>query len=219
VSVDVDGELRAILEGAARGRFPRADGSVRVLPSPGGRADAIVAFTAHHVIAADVEPGDVAARIAPGDLGAPLSPSFIVWLGRCLGAEPGSVDVVLAAAGMSSAGSPMALRPDDGRDDDRVRRSKRYRDDVETYVGADGASVVTLGRGLAGRREIAIEVFPDARSRAAGRDALRAARALVPSDEVVFAQIAAGNAASLRAFLAAGFRPIGSEVLFLREDR
>jgi RimJ/RimL family protein N-acetyltransferase len=31
----------------------------------------------------------------------------------------------------------------------------------------------------------------------------------------VFAQVAPGNAASLRAFLAAGFRPIGSEVLFL----
>ena len=33
--------------------------------------------------------------------------------------------------------------------------------------------------------------------------------------DVVFAQVAPGNAASLRAFLAAGFSPIGSEVLFL----
>ena len=33
---------------------------------------------------------------------------------------------------------------------------------------------------------------------------------------VVFAQVAPGNAASLRAFLRAGFDPIGSEALFLR---
>jgi RimJ/RimL family protein N-acetyltransferase len=38
---------------------------------------------------------------------------------------------------------------------------------------------------------------------------------LIPKGDVVFAQVAPGNAASLRAFLAAGFRPIGSEVLFL----
>jgi len=40
-------------------------------------------------------------------------------------------------------------------------------------------------------------------------------QASIPEGDVVFAQVAPGNAASLRAFLAAGFRPIGSEVLFL----
>lgn len=44
---------------------------------------------------------------------------------------------------------------------------------------------------------------------------LLAARALVPEGEIAFAQVAPGNASSLRAFLAAGFSPIGSEVLFL----
>ena len=43
-----------------------------------------------------------------------------------------------------------------------------------------------------------------------------AARGLVPAGEHLFAQVAPGNVASLRAFLAAGYRPIGAEVLFLR---
>jgi hypothetical protein len=43
-----------------------------------------------------------------------------------------------------------------------------------------------------------------------------AARTFGPPAEPLFAQVTPGNAASLRAFLAAGYRPIGSEVLFLR---
>jgi RimJ/RimL family protein N-acetyltransferase len=35
----------------------------------------------------------------------------------------------------------------------------------------------------------------------------------------VFAQVATGNAASLRAFLACGFVPIGSEVLIEQHER
>jgi hypothetical protein len=44
--------------------------------------------------------------------------------------------------------------------------------------------------------------------------ALVEARRLVGPGDVLFAQAAPGNAASLRALLAAGFRPIGSEALF-----
>ena len=43
-----------------------------------------------------------------------------------------------------------------------------------------------------------------------------AARGCVPEGEPLFAQVAPGNAASVRSVLAAGFRPIGSEVLFPR---
>ena len=43
------------------------------------------------------------------------------------------------------------------------------------------------------------------------------ARHLVPAREVLFAQVAPGNAASLRVVEAAGFRPIGAEVLFRRD--
>ena len=41
-----------------------------------------------------------------------------------------------------------------------------------------------------------------------------AARALLEPGELVFAQIAPGNVASLRAALAAGFRPVAAEILF-----
>ena len=41
-----------------------------------------------------------------------------------------------------------------------------------------------------------------------------AAPALVPGGERVWAQVAPANVASLRAFLAAGYRPVGAEVLF-----
>jgi RimJ/RimL family protein N-acetyltransferase len=44
-----------------------------------------------------------------------------------------------------------------------------------------------------------------------------AARHLTPPGEPLFAQVAPGNAASLRVVEAAGFRPIGAEVLFHRD--
>ncbi|HXM55375.1 MAG TPA: hypothetical protein VOB72_08295, partial [Candidatus Dormibacteraeota bacterium] len=39
---------------------------------------------------------------------------------------------------------------------------------------------------------------------------------LAPAGEPVFVQVSPGNAASLRVVLAAGYRPIGSEVLLPR---
>jgi hypothetical protein len=40
-----------------------------------------------------------------------------------------------------------------------------------------------------------------------------AARHLVPDGRPIWGQVAPGNAASLRAFLAAGYVPVGAEVL------
>jgi L-amino acid N-acyltransferase YncA len=76
--------------------------------------------------------------------------------------------------------------------------------------------VVIVGRGLAGRLEVSIEIQPEHRGKRLGRAMANAARALVPPDEPLFAQVSPGNVASLRAFMAAGFRPICAEVLFLR---
>ena len=45
---------------------------------------------------------------------------------------------------------------------------------------------------------------------------IEAGRDIVPAGASVWAQIAPGNAASMRASIAAGFAPIGSEVLFPR---
>jgi GNAT superfamily N-acetyltransferase len=85
---------------------------------------------------------------------------------------------------------------------------------VRAFAHRDGAAVVVLGRGLAGRAEVAVEVDPAARGRGAGRRALLEARRLLGPGEALFAQTAPGNAASLRGLLGAGFVPIGSEALF-----
>jgi hypothetical protein len=42
-----------------------------------------------------------------------------------------------------------------------------------------------------------------------------AARALAPERRPIWAQVAPGNAASVRAFLAAGYRPVGAEALLV----
>jgi hypothetical protein len=208
--------LRAMLEDAARGRFPPPDGTLTVLPEPAGRADAVVAFTAHAVLAADVSPEEALAHLPSTDLGAPTDARFLAWLGERLGTAPGSLDVVLAA-GRDPASAGIELRRASVADHDRVDRAGRYREEVEVFTDPDGVAVVIVGRGLALRREVALEIDASSRSAGLGRRLLRALRASIPPDEVVFAQVAPGNAASLRAFLAAGFTPIGAEVLFLRD--
>jgi hypothetical protein len=62
---------------------------------------------------------------------------------------------------------------------------------------------------------MAYEVAEPARGNGLGRRLAITARTLVASDQPLFAQVAPGNASSLRSALAAGFRPIGSEVLFV----
>jgi GNAT superfamily N-acetyltransferase len=145
-----------------------------------------------------------------------MNAEFLAWLGSRLGSPPGSLDVVLGAPGLLGASADPLLREPGRRTHDRVDRAERYREGVSVYSNPDETAVVILGSGLAGRREISLEVDEAARGRGLGRRLVLAARTLVPRGESVFAQVAPGNAASLRAFLAAGFTPIGSEVLFLR---
>jgi GNAT superfamily N-acetyltransferase len=204
--------LAALLDAAARGRFPRPDGTLAVLPAPPGASMAVVGFTAHHVVAADVAPEWVRARLPGDDLSAPMSARFLVALGERIGREPGSLDVVLAAPGL--AGEP-ELAEVSGAEHPRVVRAHRYRSGVRVFEAADGAAVVVVGYGLALRREVAVEVDPAARDRGLGAAALLQARRLVPEGDVLYAQVAPGNAASLRSFLRAGFEPIGCEVLLL----
>jgi GNAT superfamily N-acetyltransferase len=215
--MDVTHPLGRLLFEAAHDRFPPADGRVEVLPSPPGRSDAVVAFTAHSVVAAGVEPGEVLQRLPADDLGAPTSAPFLAWLGQRLGAEPGMVDLVMVAFG--GGGEPSRLQlveVPDWLDHPRVTRANLYRSDVVAYADPERRGVVTIGRGLCGRLELALEIDPAHRGRGLGRDLTRAALSLVPVGEPLFAQVTPGNVMSIRAFLAAGYRPICSEVLFLR---
>lgn len=211
--------LRRLLEDAAAGRFPLADGGTQLVPSPDGPVHAILAFTAHHVIAADVDPGEVTAHLDPDHIAAPMGAPFLAWLGGRLGAVPGTLDVVLAArAGAGAPPFPDTLReiaPDVARA--RVARALLYRTDVRAWESADGNGLLIVGRGLAGRWEASFEVSQEARGRGLGRTLAAMSMLAVPRGERVFLQVAPGNVASLRAVLAAGFHPIGAEVLFLKD--
>ncbi len=207
--------LRALLDDAAAGRFPPADGLIEVVPSPGGRVDAIVGLTGHFMLAADIDPDTVAARIPSGDLSLPMSAATLSWLGQRLESSPATFDVLLCRVG-DGAGAPAWMREVDGHDHPRVERAARYREGMRVFVAYDDAAVLVIGRGVCDRWDFGFEVMPSARGRGLGRMVARAAAGLVPAGEPLWAQVAPGNAASLRAVAAAGYVPVGAEVLFPR---
>ena len=211
--------LVKLLREAARDRFPPAELDVEVLSAPPGPSDAVVAFTGHSVISAGVEADEARAHLPDDDPGGPMRAPFLTWLGLQLGVPPGSLDVVMVAEGTGAVDRDHPLEPLDEPDAwaaGRIERARRYRTAVRVFTDSRRAGVVIVGRGLAERREVSIEVDPDRRGRGLGVALARAARGLVPEGEPLFAQVAPGNVASVRAFLRAGYRPIGSEVLFLR---
>ncbi len=213
--VDLDDPVGQLLSEVVAGRPPPSDGRVTVLPHPSGPVAGVLAFCAHHVVAADVDPAWVRARLPDGDLSAPLDATFLDALSRELGRDHDNLDLVLVAP-HAPGPPPLELRPlapDGGHH--RVDRSLRFRTDVRTWATPDDAGLLVLARGLAGRWEAAFEVDPAARGRGLGRALATAARHLVPADEPVFVQVAPGNVASLRAVLAAGaYVPVGAEVVF-----
>jgi GNAT superfamily N-acetyltransferase len=205
--------LAGILADAAAGRFPPADGNVTILPQPSERDSGVISFTAHAVIFTAADPGWVAKQLPPDDLSGPLSPSFLVALGTHTGRTARNIDILTCATPLPGP-PPAELSPVSGRQHARVARALHYRDDVRVWQAAGG--VVIVGRGVAGRWEVAIEVDPGHRGRGLGRELASAARHLAPGPAPLWAQIAPGNAASVRAFLAAGYRPVGAEVLLTR---
>ena len=201
----------------ARGALPAADGAVEVFEAPPGPVDAVAGFTAHHCIAADVPSEAVLERLPVDDLSAPLSARFLAWLGGELGSAPGSLDMVLLAPEVVG-GVEEVDRRDDLADHPRVARAARYREELQVFADRTGSGVMILGRGLARRWEVSVEVEPEARNAGLARRLAAAARTFVPAEEALWGQVAPANAASVRAFLAAGYRPIGAEVLFLRRS-
>jgi GNAT superfamily N-acetyltransferase len=205
--------LAALLESAAAGKFPTADGGVEILAQPGERDAGVISFTGFAVVFADTDPDWIAGELPADDLSAPLSVAFLHALGQRLGRQPGDIDMLACAAPLPGAPPRelMLTEIDPTAQHSRIARALRYRDDVRAWQ-TDGG-IIVLGRGLAGRWETAIEVDPQYRSAGLGSRLASAARQLVPDGSPVWAQIAPGNAASIRAFLRAGFRPIGGESL------
>ncbi|MGY1603204.1 GNAT family N-acetyltransferase [Geodermatophilus sp. SYSU D00815] len=182
------------------------------MPAPVGAKAIVVGGSAWHVVAADVDPDWVAAAVAHDPIAAPLGARFLAALADRVGVEPGSLDAVLVAP--PAPESPgIELVPVEV-DHPRVRRALEHRSDVRIRATPDGAGVLVLGRGVAGRWEVSMEVDPAARGRGLGTALVTAAPAFVPAGEPLWAQVATANTASLRAFLAAGYRAVCAEVLF-----
>jgi GNAT superfamily N-acetyltransferase len=201
-----------LLHRAARGAFPDEDGRTQVVGAVEGAPAAVLSFTAHHVVAADVPAAEVDGRIDPADLKGPLAPGVLAWLAERTGLAAGSLDIVLAWLPERAIASDLPVREVAPGDHPRVARALRWRRGVRVFEGAGGT--VLVGRGVAGRLELSVEVSREARDRGLARRLVPAALAVVAPDEPVFAQVAAANAASLRALQPAGFAAIGAEVLF-----
>ena len=198
--------LVAILHDAAAGRFPPVDGSVTYLPPFFDGREAIVAFTGHATIASRLGPDDLA-DLAPDGFGSACGPA--VQLRMAEGGTVGDLDVTLFARG---TGGGRSMPPTDRWDDHtRVLFARELRTGV--VVHGDERGFFTISRGLAGRREISIEIVADLHGSQAGRAMIADALDAVPRGELIFAGVSPGNARSLRSFLAAGFTPIGSEVV------
>ncbi|MGX1224636.1 N-acetyltransferase family protein [Streptomyces ambofaciens] len=208
--------LRDILDAAARGVFPPADGGTSIVPQFGGRDAGVIAFTAHSVVFTDeADEGWMRGTLASlgcDPLAATMNSRFLAAFAERTGRVTDTIDVLLTGAPLP--GRPdVVLREVADPGHPRVVAARRRRDGVRVWA-VDGG-VLVLGRGVAGRLEVAVEVAEGARHRGLGRRLVTAARQLA-GGEPVWAQVSAGNARSLRAFQAAGYRPVGSDALFLR---
>ena len=125
------------------------------------------------------------------------------------------IDDGSGAAGAKAIRNSDASTAETTRNSDASTAAATRSADASTAEATRSAGLLVLGRGVAGRWEAAIEVEPEARHRGLGKALAVAARHLVPDGEPVWAQQAAGNARSIRAFQAAGYRPIGAESLMI----
>jgi GNAT superfamily N-acetyltransferase len=211
--------LAHLLFEAAQGRFPPADGAVEVLPPPPGRSDGVVSFTAHSVVASGLDADEVLGRLDPNDLAAAMSAEFLAWLAGRLETRAGVLDLVLVAPQPPpDEDLPELVSREDLVAHPRLERSRRYRTELRCYSDREDRALIVVGRGLAERWEMGIEVRAEHRRRGLGTALARATVRVGPADEPLFAQVSPGNVASIRTFLAAGYRPICSEVVFLRRE-
>lgn len=195
-----------LLAAAAARRFPVADGGWHRVPPWREGVEAVLAFTGHAVLAVGPAVPDAVLAAADGYGGA-HHPRLLLDLAGPNGWID-SLDAVLVLP-PGERGEPLVARPDLA-EHDRVRFAEAVRTDVRVLGRAAGSDVATLSRGIGGLPEISVELAPDHRGRGEAATFVRAAAASAPADEVVVAAVAPGNAASLRAFLAAGFAVVGS---------
>ncbi len=203
--------LEPILRAVEAGRHLPTQPWYRVVSFPGTQM--VLAFPGLIVIVTDGEPAWVARQLPVEDLSAPLNPPFLRAFEQRTGRRVNNIDILMMGPRLAGE-PPLELERVTDTGHPRVRRALRYRTDVTVYQ-ADGG-VLTVGRGVGGRWEIGVEVAEHARGNGLGRSLALAARHLVPDNRPIWAQIAPGNASSVRAFFAAGYAPVGAEALLVR---
>ncbi len=212
VPLPIDHPLTPVMRAAAVGHFPPVDGGVDVMPPDPSGTHAVVEFTGHSFVLTDRDPDDDLFLAVDGYGGASQPRLLTELAGR--NGWVGSLDLVMARRVGAITETPLPLRDDVNHP--RVERALHHRRNVSVY--GDERGIVTLGNGLVGRREISLELTGAAPDGRVGRDLVEAALAHLDGDDIVFAQVAPGNAASVRMFLACRFVPIGSEVLIEPRD-
>lgn len=211
-------ELTDLLKEVADGESPAVDTDLLVVTPPDARSVGVLAFPGVNVVSVVAPESWVRQRLPRGDLAAPTSPPFLNLLAAATGYQLENLDVVLAA---KATNRPVAmdlteLSDPAGDDHPRLQHAVKHRTDVRAWRCPGG--LLVLGRGVGGRWEVAIDVDAALRGFGLGRGLFRAALSLVPFGEAVWVQAAPGNAASIRAALGAGYKPLGAEVLLFPPD-
>jgi hypothetical protein len=198
--------LLTVLLRAAEGVFPAVDGQVDFLPELPGRLRCVVSFTGHAYVATPQPPDDFA-DLWLDAFGQAVHPAALLRLAGAAG-QIGVLDCTLVGRGHGGGSLPVRADLDDHP---RVQHARSLRRDVRVF--GDERGLVTLAHGLADRLELSIELSDDLQGKGIGASLLRDGLGRVPAGQPVFAAVSPGNVRSLKAFLAAGFGPIGSEVI------
>lgn len=206
--------LAMMLVDAGFGRYPAADGGWELMPPWRSGLQAVVAFTGHAALVVSPQvPDERLIALGMDGYGGAHHPRLIAELaGR--GGWIDSLDALLIGRGGAVSG-PLVERAD-LTDHPRVTFARHLRDDVRVFGYPDPgrSDVAVVARGIGGLTELSVELDLARRGAGAGAALVADALAVVPEGTWVVAAVAPGNAASLRAFLAAGFRPVASIQLF-----
>jgi hypothetical protein len=209
--------LAGLIAAAAAGRFPDPDGGWRRVPPWRPDLEAVISFTGHAVfaVAPDISNHWLAALGADG-FGGAHDPRLIAAL-----AGPGGwidcLDMLMAGQGTARAPPPLIDRPDLAVQP-RAQFAARIRSHprVLGYPDPGRSALAIISHGIAGLTELSFELEPGRRGRGGGSQLAADALSMVPAGQLAVAAVAPGNAASVRALLAAGFLPLGSVQLFRR---
>lgn len=217
-TVTLDHVFTRRLRDAGLGQFPAADRGIEVGPALSGPCDAILLFSEHLVVAADVTAEWAAEESSYQRDHADPDPStglglFLEAISQRMGNPPMIIGVLLVAPYQPAFVHGKA-EPGGEVDPDWAV----YRSDVRSYRyrSAGVSGVIGLGRGPGDRWDVYVRVDEHVGSGGqASRELFTVARTLAPDRDLLFASAPLHDPRVLRAVLGSGFLPICTEALLL----